>query len=140
MVEQKPKSSPGYEQSDATLRPLLLFFGGLAVLCALVFVGMVAMFNVFQRSFAEAERAQAPAPPPLATARQVPPEPRLQYAEPADLAKFRSEQANRFDSYGWVDRNKGVVHIPVSRALSIIGQRGLAVRAPPALVKDGKGP
>ena len=140
MVEPHRQAGTGYEQSDATLRPLLLFFGGLAVVCAVVFVAMVVLFNVFQKTFAEAERAEVPPPPPLAAARQVPPVPRLQYAEPADLSKFRADEAGRFDSYGWVDRTQGVVHIPIPRALELLRERGLPTRPVPTPAIDGGGP
>jgi hypothetical protein len=32
-------------------------------------------------------------------------------------------------SYGWIDRDKGVVHIPIDRAIEILAERGLPVRA-----------
>jgi len=28
-------------------------------------------------------------------------------------------------SYGWIDRDKGVVHIPIDRAIEILAERGL---------------
>ncbi len=32
-------------------------------------------------------------------------------------------------SYGWIDRDKGVVRIPIDRAIEILAERGLPVRA-----------
>jgi uncharacterized membrane protein len=140
MAEPRRNGRPGYEASDATLRPLLLFFGGLAVLCVVVFVAMVVLFNVFQKTLTEAEQAQTPSPPPLAAARQLPVEPRLQYAEPADLEKYRGDERGRVGSYGWVDRDKGIVRLPVARALELLVQRGLPLRLSPASVTDEGGP
>lgn len=140
MADHARKTGAAYEQSDATLRPLLLFFGGLALFCAVIFVAMVVFFDVLQSSFTAAERAQAPAPPPLAAIRQVPPEPRLQYAEPVDLVKFRAEEARRLHSYGWVDRAQGVVRIPVPRALELLRDRGLPTRPSTAPRNNGGTP
>jgi hypothetical protein len=33
------------------------------------------------------------------------------------LATWRAERAARLNGYGWVDRSKGIVHIPIERAL-----------------------
>ena len=43
---------------------------------------------------------------------------------PADLAKFRAWEDSQLNSYGWVDRTAGVVHIPIERAMEIIAQQG----------------
>jgi hypothetical protein len=33
------------------------------------------------------------------------------------LAVWRAERAARLNSYGWVDRTKGIVHVPIERAI-----------------------
>jgi hypothetical protein len=33
------------------------------------------------------------------------------------LATWRAERAARLNGYGWVDRSKGIVHIPIERAI-----------------------
>jgi len=33
------------------------------------------------------------------------------------LAKLRQEQEKLADSYGWIDKSKGVGHIPISKAM-----------------------
>jgi hypothetical protein len=33
------------------------------------------------------------------------------------LATWRAERAERLNGYGWVDRSKGIVHIPIERAM-----------------------
>jgi len=32
------------------------------------------------------------------------------------------------NSYGWVDQNAGVVHIPIAEAMKLVAQRGLPTR------------
>ena len=33
------------------------------------------------------------------------------------LADWRQERSSRLNSYGWVDRAKGIVHVPIERAM-----------------------
>ncbi len=57
-----------------------------------------------------------------------PPEPRLQANEPPDLARFHKGEEAILDHYGWVDPDKGVVRIPVERALELVAKEGLPSR------------
>jgi hypothetical protein len=34
----------------------------------------------------------------------------------------------RLDSYGWIDREHGIVHIPIDRAIAIMAERGMPYR------------
>ena len=36
------------------------------------------------------------------------------------IAKLRAEQEKLADSYGWVDKSKGVGHIPISKAMELV--------------------
>jgi hypothetical protein len=36
------------------------------------------------------------------------------------LAKLRQEQEKLADSYGWIDKSKGIGHIPISKAMDLI--------------------
>src|SRR5438477_12421848 len=40
----------------------------------------------------------------------VPPPPRLQTNPPQDLATYLAEQKALLDTYGWIDREKGIAH------------------------------
>jgi hypothetical protein len=55
-----------------------------------------------------------------------PPAPALQLNTAADLAKFRAQEEQRLDSYGWVDRGKGLAHIPIAQAMEDVATRGIA--------------
>jgi len=56
------------------------------------------------------------------------PQPKLLVNEPANLEAFRAREHEALTTYGWVDRNAGVVRIPVERAKELVLQRGLPVR------------
>ena len=58
-------------------------------------------------------------------AAQLPPEPRLQDNAVQDLRQMRAAEDQILNSYGWVDKEKGVVRIPIDRAIDLLAQRGL---------------
>ena len=68
------------------------------------------------------------------------PQPRLLVNEPGNLEAFRAREHETLTTYGWVDRNTGVVRIPVERAKDLLLERGLPVRGsePAKDVKTGK--
>lgn len=49
---------------------------------------------------------------------------RLQRNELLDLQKKIAKDREKLNSYGWVDRKAGIVHIPIERAMDIIAARG----------------
>jgi hypothetical protein len=57
----------------------------------------------------------------------LPPAPRLQVDAVQDFQKFQATQQAELNSYGWIDRDKGVVHIPIERAMELIAQSNLPV-------------
>jgi hypothetical protein len=100
-------------------------------LMLVVAVALLAAGGVFAFFADRAEQADASVPP-LAQTAQLPPAPRLQVAPAADLATLRATAQARLDSYGWVDQQAGVVHIPINQAMTLIAQRGLPTRSPGA--------
>jgi hypothetical protein len=50
-------------------------------------------------------------------------------ATPDDtLRQLRATEETALTTYGWVDRDNGIVHIPIDRAMDLILQRGLPTR------------
>lgn len=54
----------------------------------------------------------------------VPPAPRLQTNPPQDLAAYLAQQKALLDSYGWVDREKGIVREPIDAAMKRLLREG----------------
>ncbi len=116
-----------HEESDVSI-PGLAKSG-----VALVALGIVAnllvwgMFNYLNTS---ADRSQPP-PPPMFKGNQLPPEPRLQGAPGHessaldDMLEMRAREDSILGSYGWVDQQSGVVHIPIEVAKKLILERGM---------------
>jgi hypothetical protein len=44
------------------------------------------------------------------------------------LKQLRATENAALTTYGWVDRENGIVHIPIDRAMDLILQRGLPTR------------
>lgn len=52
------------------------------------------------------------------------PEPSLQKKPQHDFMQFERKQHDALSGYGWVDRSKGLVRIPIEEAMRIIAARG----------------
>lgn len=63
-------------------------------------------------------------------------EPRLQSDPAGDLRDFRARQAKELEGYAWADRERGLVSVPVARAMEVVAGRGAAAYDPP----PGAGP
>ena len=59
---------------------------------------------------------------------QVFPQPRLGESERSQLRQFIEQEDDKLATYNWVDKDKGVVQIPIDRAMDLIVQRGLPIR------------
>ena len=57
------------------------------------------------------------------------PNPRLEEDERGQLNEIRTDEEKNLYSYGWVDEKAGTVRIPIERAMDLLVERGLPVRA-----------
>lgn len=57
----------------------------------------------------------------------APPAPRLQPNPAEDLQTFRATQQAELDGYGWINQSKGIVHIPIDRAMELLSEQNLPV-------------
>jgi hypothetical protein len=114
-----------HEESDVNIRAIFGFGAGM------VAVGIVLALAVFVlfRYFAAQEKLQTTTEYPLAAGQDLqPPEPRLQTNPREDLRELRVKEEALLGSYGWVDKNAGIVRIPIDRAMTLTLQRGLPAR------------
>src|SRR5262245_35873860 len=114
-----------HEESDVDIRAILRFAAGLFVFAVVVHVAVWGLYVYFDH--AENQR-QVAAEYPLAAKQKprLPPEPRLQTNPREDLRELRIAEDQLLTSYGWVDKNAGVVRIPIEEAMKLTLQRGLA--------------
>ena len=125
MTQQREPSAPhsnqGHELRDARARPIFLLGIGLIVLILFTLASMSWMFQYLTQREARLDVTGSP----LADTREPPSGPRLQVAPALDLSVIRAEEDARLSSYGWVDREEGLVWIPIDRAMDILAERGL---------------
>ena len=115
-----------HETSDVNIRGVLGFAAGLVVAAIVIHFGVWLLFKYFSAR----EAARTPALYPLAVTQEnrVPPEPRLQTNPRQDLRDLRTQEEDVLNNYAWVDKNAGVVRIPIGEAMKLTVQRGLPAR------------
>ena len=119
----------GFEKEDVNATSLIKFLLWLvAATIAIVFL-LWRLYFVFVAQ----EAARQPPPPIMKpTAAQMAPLPPLLQEHPnGDLAAFRAQEDALLQSYGWVDKELGRVHIPIDEAMRIVAAQGLPSFLPP---------
>src|SRR5262245_42293525 len=121
-----------HEPNTINIPSVVMFLVALAAAVVVVALLMRGLLRYF-----DARKAQeAPPPSPLAPGVRVPPEPRLQGApgsvsSPAeDIRRFREREDQMLNSYGWIDQQSGIIHIPIEQAKKMIEQKGLPAMPP----------
>ncbi len=117
---QDRRPAAGHEERDVNVWAVGKFGIALAVLCIAALVLLFGLFRYFQSRESPAGEATVALGPP--------PEPRLQETPARDLKQMRGEEDQILGSYGWVDRQKGIVRLPIGRAIDLLAQRGLPAR------------
>ena len=127
--QQQVSQEVHHEHSDVNIRAILGFGAGLIVVAAVVHLLIYILFGYFTRR----EGVKLPVEYPLAAEQEhrMPPEPRLQTDPRQDLADLRAKEEEQLATYGWVDRNAGIVRIPIDAAITLTLQRGLPARQEP---------
>jgi hypothetical protein len=114
----------GHETSDANAKSVTI--NGLALSVGLMVAGVLFSWGLY-----EALKSYSPLPgqPPKTfvaiDSTILPPLPRLQADPEITLAPFVKEQQALLDSYGWVSKDSGIVHIPIERAMELMIERKL---------------
>ena len=144
----KPTNSTshgGYERRDIGVAGVLYFLLGLAFAGLIVHFIVTGLFSYLDK---QSEAHQTPVSPLVTKApadtRHLPPEyngrydeylnknfpaPQLEVDERNQLDKIRLDEEQTLSTYGYVDQKAGTVRIPIERAMDLIAQRGLPVRA-----------
>ena len=119
-----PRHLPPSVTEDVQLRPILAFAGGLVLLGAITLLLMGWLLPVLT-----ARHTQHAAPSALLSeAVPAPPAPRLQVVPAQELQQGRVATEEILRSYGWVNKEAGIVRIPIARAMELLVERGLPSR------------
>jgi hypothetical protein len=115
-----------HEESDVNIRAILGFGLGLFVVAVIVHLAVWGLFRFFEAR--ESVKVAAEYPLAISQGDRQPPEPRLQTAPRQDLQDLRASEDAILNGYGWVDKNRGIVRIPIEEAMRLTLERGLPAR------------
>ena len=114
-----------HEESDINVRAILMFGFWLFVAGVVIHAVLWGFFRLMEKRAAAAD----PRPSPVAEQRSNKfPEPKLQPDPVEDVQRLRAREDQQLNQYGWVNRQQGVTHIPIERAMELVVQRGLPTR------------
>jgi hypothetical protein len=125
--------SGAYETRDIKARPLAVFIAGLTVAAIVVYLVVYLIIRLFNAQAARQDSLLTPSgsgQPALTQGERLPPEPRIQVDAAGDLQRLRAGEDAVLTTYGWVDREAGVVRLPVDVAMRLVLQEGLPARGP----------
>jgi len=131
MAEEKKLKN--YEESDAQFRGIFWSGVGLFAVIGFSFLLIIAFFNFLESWHGKSSKPISP----LAEMQQPPSGPRLQVDPELDLKQFNAIEDSLVNSYGWVQREAGVVRIPLDEAMKLMLQRGFPVRDGGSKIEDG---
>jgi hypothetical protein len=128
MSQPNQPPTPGYERSDMNPTLILAAAAGFLAVLAVVLIAITVFEAVATGVPASISRPSdllqglqaAPAP--------TPPAPRLEAESGQSLEPYRAAEERKLSTYAWVDRQNGVVRIPIDRAVDLLAQRGLPSR------------
>jgi hypothetical protein len=118
--EQRPKAAArdesenpttAFEPTDWSLRPVALLYMAIPVLLV---ISCFVLIAAYPNALPDVDR----------TLRIAPPGPRLQTDAQGDLQRFRADEERRLNTYYWIDKDKGVVHIPIEQAMKKLAASG----------------
>jgi hypothetical protein len=138
VTEHPVRSNPEvrFEKTDVDAGGLLK--AGFVIVA--VTIAVVVFLHFLYFVFVRQEAARQPPPPVLKPDRSVlaPPPPLLQTGPPLDLRTFRDQEDLILRSYGWVDKEKDVVRIPIEEAMRLVVSRGVGPLAAPSPSSGGR--
>jgi len=106
------------------------FIGGVVIGLVLLVASSLFIFNSVVRNLdVRANAAPAPVGEFNIDVNKVPQAPRLQDHAVQDLQQMHTAEDQVLNTYGWIDRKKGVARIPIDRAIDLLAQRGTTGRA-----------
>ena len=145
-VGHETEEHPGYEATDVNPKGILVFLVGLGVSVLVFFVVCYLFGKVINGTYVKddgpptkwnqegATKARNLESNPAMEQQELQrmtqrfPTPRLQTDDGnQDVADMHERESLLLEHYSWVDQSKGVVRIPIDRAMELIAQRGLPV-------------
>jgi hypothetical protein len=119
----------GHEEKDVNYIAITKFGIGLAITVVVAAFLLLGLFDYFRSSEKKLYGAGPQLGAETLNPAKEPPQPRLQQSPPIDLREMRGAEDQLLHHYSWADRDKGIVRVPIDRAMDLLVQRGLPARA-----------
>ena len=105
---------------------------GVGVLSLIIFAGgTIWAVSIFHRETARAHATSGPARNPVMLGQpEIGIVDQVLFEGDHRLADWHAERKGRLNGYGWVDRSKGVAHIPIEKAMDEVLSGALPEGAP----------
>jgi hypothetical protein len=120
-MEHSAHSSPngaGHEQSEVSVRFIVISLAVLLVGTFLVAVLVIGIFRFFSNEYQTQESAKQ-------SQQQIPPQPRIEAEPYKQLIDVHAREDHVLSSYAWVDKSQGTVRIPIDQAIDELAKKGL---------------
>jgi hypothetical protein len=121
-----PRDNPrvAHEGADVNVKAIAGFALSLVIITLVVHLALYWLLDYYGERQARLQEPLTLIEP----TDEPPPAPRLEVAPRAALAELRAAEDRNLQGYGWVDREKKIVRIPIRQAMEIIAEKGLPVR------------
>lgn len=129
----------GHETSDVSIKGLAIFGGSLLAFLLVVLAAVAVFFKGYDLLNKHLDKRLPRTEPGAATFVEATPDyqgPLMQVKPEEDLHWMREHNEMMLNTYGWVDQPKGVVRLPINRAMELIAQRGLPPVSPGKTLED----
>lgn len=115
-----------HEESDVNVAAILRYGLGLFAVAVVAHIFLWWLLGAYER---QNDRAQTQVFPMAAGQKnRLPPAPRFQENPQQELQQLREKQKMLLEGYGWVNKDAGVVRIPIEEAMKLVVERGLPTR------------
>jgi len=105
--DRQAERPTAHEHSDLKGRAVVI--GALGILVMVVLVALLAGFL----TGASGPARRGPTDTTIAAPRRLSSDPL------AERSSYEEKKRTRLESYGWVDREQGIVHVPIERAMEL---------------------
>ncbi len=124
-----------FEKEDIRATPVLKFLVGIAVTTVVVCLLLFGFYRGMRSYVADLQ----PEPPHMKfEENREAPVPRLQEHPDRDLQAIRAEEDRILTTYGWVDKSRGMVRIPIEEAMKLVAEQGLPATSTPKVTAPPK--
>lgn len=123
MRSDQINSDVHYEHRDVNIRAMAWLGAAIVVTAVVLHVALYFLYAGFRAGAVESGRVSKAEEPAL---KQASAQPRLQVDPITDINQLKADENKKLTSYGWVNREKGVVRIPIEQAMKLLADRGFA--------------